>query len=91
MPDIHGGGEPGAKQMPRGNMLGDNFDIIPGPRREDEGGVEQKDGPCQHNPDHVNIRASVTLLGGIIHIIVIQFMITNVYHLIQLMNNLFKS
>ena len=71
-------------------MLRDNFDIIPGPRGENEGGVEEEDGPCQHNPDHINIGASVTL-GGIIHIIVIQFMITNVYHLIQLMNNLFKS
>ena len=72
-------------------MLRDNFDIIPGPRGENEGGVEEKDGPGQHNPDHINIRASVTLLGGIIHIIVIQFMITNCYHFIWLFNNLFKS
>ena len=70
--------------MPGGHKLGDNFDIIPGPRRENEGGVEQKDGPCQHNPDHINIGASVTFLGAFVHII-IHFMNTNLYHFIQLL------
>ena len=54
--------------MPRGNMVGDNFDIIPGQGGVDEGSVEQKDGPSQHNPDHINVGASLTFLGTFIHI-----------------------
>ena len=45
--------------MPGGDRVGHNFDIIPGQGREYEGSVEQKDGPGQHNPDHINIRSSL--------------------------------
>ena len=77
--------------MPGGHKLRDNFDIVPGLRRENEGGVEQKDGPCQHNPDHINIGASVTLLGAFIRIIIILFVTTNFYHFVWLLNNLLKA
>ena len=48
-------------------MVGDNFDIIPGQGGVDEGSVEQKDGPSQHNPDHINIGASLTVRKISIH------------------------